>query len=236
MVLLSIFFTRIRSTEGSSADCSLFILSLHALALHLAVKILLQIFLYEDLSTLTLHTSVGCISSRMPAGPHFVTQPILLSEKTFLIFDINHQQNTRRSDQIETIKTIMQTTRPRITWKVLPMAQVAILKKWSIRKDLSCELFYSELKRHNVSHYIYYLATDNIHIVLENDNTVLIKGLKKVVNVKFSRNTHLIETSYDRLKSEKSHFSNTGKILLKQEFSDGLQISMNIKDITIYLW
>ena len=51
--LLSIFFTRIRSTEGSSADCSLFILSLHALALHLAVKILLQIFLYEDLSTLT---------------------------------------------------------------------------------------------------------------------------------------------------------------------------------------
>ena len=58
MVLLSIFFTRIRSTEGSSADCSLFILSLHALALHLAVKILLQIFLYEDLSTLALHTSV----------------------------------------------------------------------------------------------------------------------------------------------------------------------------------
>ena len=46
--------------------------------------------------------------------------------------------------------------------------------------DLDCELFYSELKRHNVSHYIYYLATDNIHIVLENDNTVLIKGLKRL--------------------------------------------------------
>ena len=57
------------------------------------------------------------------------------------------------------------------------MAQVAILKKYSIKceKIWSCELFYSELKRHNVSHYIYYLATDNIHIVLENDNTVLIK-------------------------------------------------------------
>ena len=40
-------------------------------------------------------------------------------------------------------------------------------------------------------------------LLLENDNTVLIKGLKKVVNVKFSRNTHLIETSYDRLKSRK---------------------------------
>ena len=48
-----------------------------------------------------------------------------------------------------------------------------------------------------------------------------------------SQETHLIETSYDRLKS-KSHFSNTGKILLKQEFSDGLQISMNIK-ILLYL-
>ena len=82
----------------------------------------------------------------------------------------------------------MQTTRPRITWKVLPMARNSILKVFDqVRKDLDCELFYSELKRHNVSHYIYYLATDNIHIVLENDNTVLIKGLKKVVNVKFSK-------------------------------------------------
>ena len=51
------------------------------------------------------------------------------------------------------------------------------LDQW---KDLDCELFYSELKRHNVSHYIYYLATDNIHIVLENDNTVLIKDLKRL--------------------------------------------------------
>ena len=69
------------------------------------------------------------------------------------------------------------------------MAQVAIFKEIfdQVRKDLDCELFYSELKRHNVSHYIYYLATDNIHIVLENDSTVLIKGLKKVVNVKFSK-------------------------------------------------
>ena len=50
----------------------------------------------------------------------------------------------------------MQTTRPRITWKVLPMGQVAIFKEIfdQVRKDLDCELFYSELKRHNVSHYI----------------------------------------------------------------------------------
>ena len=50
------------------------------------------------------------------------------------------------------------------------MAQVAIFKSIDqiAKKDLDCELFYSELKRHSVSHYIYYLATDNIHIVLEN--------------------------------------------------------------------
>ena len=104
MVLLSIF-TRIRSTEGSSADCSLFILSLHALALHLAVKILLQIFLYEDLSTLALHTSVGCISLQNASRTALCYAKLILLSETFPIFDINHQQNTRRSDQIETIKT-----------------------------------------------------------------------------------------------------------------------------------
>ena len=72
--------------------------------------------------------------------------------------------------------------------KVLPMAQVAIFKEIfdhmrSKRFRLWIVLFWT--KRHNVSHYIYYLATDNIHIVLENDNTVLIKAFKKVVNVKF---------------------------------------------------
>ena len=97
-----------------------------------------------------------------------------------------------------------------------------------MRKDLDCiNCFIPELKRHNVSHYIYYLATDNIHIVLENDNTVLIKGLKKVVNVKFSETRSANVLWWVEIK--KSHFSNTGKILLKQEFSDRLQISMNIK-------
>ena len=128
----------------------------------------------------------------------------------------------------------MQTTRPRITWKGFTNGSGChFLKKYSIKCERFEPLFYSELKRRNVSHYIYYLATDNIHMV-ENDNTVLIKGLKKVVNVKFSRNTHLIKTSYDRLKSEIT-FQQYRKILLKQEFSDGLQISMNIKDITMPL-
>ena len=104
-----------------------------------------------------------------------------------------------------------------------------------MRKDLD-QIVLLELKRHNVSHYIYYLATDNIHIVLENDNTVLIKGLKKVVNVKFSRNTHLIETSYDRLKSREITFQQYRENLAKAGvFPMGYKISMNIKDITIPL-
>ena len=59
--------------------------------------------------TLALHTSVGCISLQNATGPHFVTQPILLSEN---IPNIWHKSSTKHKDsldQIETIKTIMQT-------------------------------------------------------------------------------------------------------------------------------
>ena len=61
------------------------------------------------------------------------------------------------------------------------MARVAIFKEIfdQVRKDLDCELFYSELKRHNVSHYIYY-PNHRYSLVLENDNTVLIKDLKRL--------------------------------------------------------
>ena len=129
-----IFYTN--RIHGGSADYSL-VLSLHALALHLAVKkYYFQIFLYEDLSTLALHTSVSCISQNTKAGTALCYATNTLNTKTFLIFDINHQQNTRRSDQIETISGD--------DWKLqkyytegLPMAQVAILKKYSIK----CERF-----------------------------------------------------------------------------------------------
>ena len=99
-----IFYTN-QIHGGIISRLPLFILSLHALALHLAVKILLQIFLYEDLSTLALHANLSAVlQNASSAGPHFVTQPILLSE-TFLIFDINHQQKHKEvRPQIETIK------------------------------------------------------------------------------------------------------------------------------------
>ena len=106
----------------------------------------------------------------------------------------------------------MQTTRPRITWKVCNGSRFAIFKEIfdQVRKDLDCKivLFWTKTSQRLI---IFTIATDNIHIVLENINTVLIKGLKKVINVKFSRNTHLIETSYDRLKSREITFQRTGK-------------------------
>ena len=72
----------------------------------------------------------------------------------------------------------MQTTRPRIAEGFTNGSGCHFKEIFDqVRKDLDCELFYSELKRHNVSHYIYYLATDNIHIVLEN---AINKGLKKL--------------------------------------------------------
>ena len=97
------------------------------------------------------------------------------------------------------------------------MAQVAIFKQIfdKVRNDLNYQWFYSELKRHNVSHYIYYLATENVHIVLKNDNTVLLKGLKNIVSVKFSKDRHLIETTSNKLKSREITFQEYRRNLAK---------------------
>ena len=73
MVLISIFCTnQIHRRDHQQIILYSFCRSI-TLALHLAVKILLQIFLYEDLSTLYLHTSVGCISLQNASRTHFVT-------------------------------------------------------------------------------------------------------------------------------------------------------------------
>ena len=174
-----------------------------------------------------IHLSV-VFPSRMPAGPHFVTQPILLSEN---IPNIWHKSSTKHKEVRPDWNDKNDNANYAPSYHMEGFTNGSgchFLKKYSIKCEKRFRLancFILVLKkRHNVSHYIYYLATDNIHIVLENDNTVLIKGLKKVVNVKFSRNTHLIETSYDRLKIREITFQQYRKILLKQEFSDGLNI------------
>ena len=61
MVLLSIFYTnQIHGRDHQQIAFYSFCRSMYLLFIY--IKILLQIFLYEDLSTLALHTSVGCIS------------------------------------------------------------------------------------------------------------------------------------------------------------------------------
>ena len=158
---------------------------------------------------LALHTSVGCISLQNASRTALCYATNTIKWKTFLIFDINHQQNTREVRPDWNDKNDNANYAPsHVYGRFYQWLRLPFLKKYSIK----CEVYFRLwivlfwTKRHNV-YYIYYLATDNIHIVLENDNTVLIKGLKKVVNVKFSRNTHLIETSYDRLKSREITFS-----------------------------
>ena len=129
MVLLNIFFTRIRSTEGSSADCSLFILSLHALALHLAVKILLQIFLYEDLSTLALHTSVGCISLQNASRTAlcYATNTIKWKHSNIWHKSSTKHKEVRPKDWND--KNDNANYAPSYHMEGLPMAQVAIFKE-----------------------------------------------------------------------------------------------------------
>ena len=64
------------------------------LLFHLAVKILLQIFRMKIWASLVLHTSVGCIFQNA-SRPHFVTQPILLSEN---IPNIWHKSSTKHKE------------------------------------------------------------------------------------------------------------------------------------------
>ena len=78
----------------------------------------------------------------MPAGPHFVTQPILLSEN---IPNIWHKSSTKhkevRPDWND--KNDNANYAPSSLMEGLPMAQVAIFKEIfdQVRKDLDCELF-----------------------------------------------------------------------------------------------
>ena len=144
-----IFYTN-QITEGSSTSCSLFILLLHALALHLAVKILLpnlSVWRFEHVGL----TYICRLYFLQNASRTTSTQPILLSEN---IPNIWHKSSTKhkevRPDWND--KNDNANYAPSYHMEGL-MAQVAIFKEIfdQVRKDLDCELFYSELKRHNVS-------------------------------------------------------------------------------------
>ena len=134
MVLLAYFLHESDPRRDHQQIVLYSFLSLHALAL-LAVKILLQIFLYEDLRRWPyIHLSV-ISTPEYTAGPHFVTQPILLNG--ILIFDINHQQNTKEvrpdwNDKNDNANYALVSHGRFYQWLRLPF-----LKKYSIK----CEKF-----------------------------------------------------------------------------------------------
>ena len=92
----------------------------------------------------------------MPTGPHFVTQPILLSEN---IPNIWHKSSTKHKEvrpDWNDKNDDNANYAPSYHMEGFTNGSVTIFEKYSIKceKDLDCELFYSELKRHNVSHYL----------------------------------------------------------------------------------
>ena len=119
--------------------------------------LIFAVFLYEGWARVPIHLSV-VFPSRMPAGPHFVTQPILLSEN---IPNIWHKSSTKhkevRPDWND--KNDNANYAPSYHMEGFTNGSGYHFKEIfdQVRKDLDCELFYSELKRHNVSHYVYYL-------------------------------------------------------------------------------
>ena len=76
---------------------------------------------------------IGCISLQNASSSHFVTQPILLSEN---IPNIWHKSSTKHKEVRPdwNIKNDNANYAPSYHMEeVLPMAQVAILKKYSIK-------------------------------------------------------------------------------------------------------
>ena len=81
MVLLSIFLFYTNQIHGGIISRLFFIHFVAPCAVSSSGwKYYSNLSVLEDLSTLALHTSVGCISLQNAVRPHFVTQPILLSE------------------------------------------------------------------------------------------------------------------------------------------------------------
>ena len=73
-------FTRIRSTGGIISRLFFILFVAPCACSSSAVKILHVNLSYERFEHVNLTYIIGCIFSRYLAGPHFVTQPILLSE------------------------------------------------------------------------------------------------------------------------------------------------------------
>ncbi len=61
-----------------------------------------------------------------------------------------------------------------------------------VRHELNFPLFYYELKRHKVTYYIYYLSTDNIRVIMSDNEILLIKGRRCLLKISSVTNPELI--------------------------------------------
>ena len=91
----------------------------------------------------------------MPAGPHFVTQ-LKHPCQSENIPNIWHKSSTKHGQTNWNDKNDNANYAPSYHMEGFTNAQVPFLKKniRSSAKDLDCELFYSELERHNVTLYL----------------------------------------------------------------------------------
>ena len=139
----------------TNTDCSLFILSFRCACSSSMVRNITKSFCMKIWAR-CLHTSVyGCISLQNASRTAlcYATNTIKWN-----IPNIWHKSSTKhkevRPDWND--KNDNANYAPSYHMEGFTMAQVAIFKEIfdQVWKDLDCELFYSELKRHNVSHYI----------------------------------------------------------------------------------
>ena len=126
-----IFYTNQIHEWIISADCSLFILSLHALALHLAVKISnLSVWRFEHVG---LTYICRCISPECQQERTLLRKPILLSHEN--IPNIWHKSSTKHKE----VRPDWNDKNDNVNYALVShevsslMAQLPFLKKYSIK-------------------------------------------------------------------------------------------------------
>ena len=155
MVLLSIFFTQIRSGRCKRLFFIYFASSMRLLFIQ-RLKILLQIFLYEDLKHVNLtHTSVGYVSLQNASRTALCYATNTIKWKHSNIW---HKSSTKHKEVRPDWNDKNDNANYAPSYHVEGFRNGSGYPFWEIfdqvRKDLDCELFYSELKRHNVSYYL----------------------------------------------------------------------------------
>ncbi|MDM2798981.1 MULTISPECIES: DUF1398 family protein [unclassified Citrobacter] len=124
------------------------------------------------------------------------------------------------------------------------MDQVDVLEKMfeQVRKEHNFPWFYSELKRQNIAYYIYYLATDSIRVVTENDEVILIRGKRDLLKVSTNKNPEQVKKAAQIHYSGKSTFReytatliNAGVFRWVTDVNDNKRHYYSVDDTLLYM-